>query len=373
MKLIVSKSSLLAALQSVAGVINNNTVIPILKDVLFEVSDAGLRLTATDLQNTLITTLKVEAKDYGSIAVPAKVLLDTLKTLPEQPLSIYFDTKINKMELVTEGGKYKISCEKAADFPKVPSLESAGTFNKPVEGSVLRSAIQKCMFAISDNDLRPAMTGMLLGISPTGTAIVATDAHKLVECTYASLQGPKAEQIIVAKKAVGLLKQLLASVEGTVEVHYARNHVFIQAGALRLISRLVDARYPDYAKVIPQNNPNVLRINRLELIFALRRIVLFSNKTTYQVILQCGGEKLQLSAQDIDFSNEATETLNCSYEGESLEIGFNARIVQESLQVLESDEVEIRMNKATNAAVLKPVVQSAGEEALILIMPVTIG
>ncbi len=370
MKFIVSTTSLLKSLQTIGGVISSSSVLPILGDFLFEIKSGNLTVFATDLETSMSTELKVEAKDNGRIAIPARILLDTLKTLPEQPLTFKVDAKTFGIEITSETGRYKLSGENADDFPKIPTADSVTEINLP--SSALNNAIAKTLFAVSSDDLRPAMTGVLFQVSPDGMTFVSTDAHKLVKLHRDNVKASKAAQFIVPKKALGLLKGSLPISDSGVNVAYNKSNAFFTFENTKLICRLVDANYPDYNAVIPQNNPNKLSINRLEFQNAMRRISIYSNKTTYQVILTIAGSELKISAQDMDFNSEATERLTCSYEGGDMEIGFNARFLIEMLGVLDSNEIEIELSTPTRAGVLRPTEKNDNEDLLMLVMPVMI-
>ncbi|MFN8309717.1 MAG: DNA polymerase III subunit beta [Chitinophagales bacterium] len=370
MKFIVSTISLLKSLQMISGVINSTSVLPILEDFLFEIQGGKLTIYATDLETSMSTEVRVESKDNGRIAIPAKILLDTLKTLPEQPLTFKVDAKTFAIEITSETGKYKLSGENAEDFPKIPQADGVTEIN--VGANVLSHAIASTIFAVSNDDLRPAMTGVLMQVDNEGTTFVSTDAHKLVKLRRADLKSPKTAQFILPKKALGLLKNSLPATEVATNVSYNKSNAFFSFENTRLICRLIDATYPDYNAVIPQNNPNKLTVNRLEFQNALRRISIYANKTTYQIILTIAGSELKISAQDLDFSNEANERLTCTYEGNDMEIAFNARFLIEMLGVLDTNEIEIELSSATRAGVLRPTDLRENEDLLMLVMPVMI-
>jgi len=370
MKFIVSTTALLKSLQTIGGVINSSSVLPILEDFLMEIKSGKMTVSATDLETSMSTELKVESKDNGRIAIPARILLDTLKTLPEQPLTFKIDEKTFGIEITSETGRYKLSGENADDFPKIPQPEATTEINIPAPA--LNNAVAKTLFAVSNDDLRPAMTGVLFQVSPEGMTFVSTDAHKLVKLVRTDVKASKAAQFIVPKKALGLLKGALPSAESGVNVSYNKSNAFFTFENTKLICRLIDANYPDYNAVIPQNNPNKLSISRMEFQNALRRISIYSNKTTYQVVLSIAGSELKISAQDLDFSNEANERLTCSYEGSDMDIAFNARFLIEMLGVLDSGDIEIELSTPTRAGVLRPVEKNENEDLLMLVMPVMI-
>lgn len=370
MKFIVSTTSLLKGLQTIGGVINSTSVLPILEDFLFDVKGGKLTIFATDLETSMSTVVNVETKDKGRVAIPAKILIETLKTLPEQPLTFSIDEKTFGIEITSETGRYKLTGENPEDFPKIPEADGVTEIN--MQGTVLSGAIAKTLFAVSNDELRPAMTGVLFQVSPEGLTFVSTDAHKLVKLKRNDVRAPKETQFIVPKKALNLMKGAVPNNDTVVNVSYNKSNAFFTFDSTNLICRLIEANYPDYNAVIPINNPNKLTLNRLEFQNALRRISIFSNKTTYQVILNIAGSELKISAQDLDFSNEANERLTCSYEGADLDIAFNARFLIEMLGVLDSGDVEIELSTPTRAGVLRPVDKNEGEDLLMLVMPVMI-
>ncbi|MFC6099594.1 DNA polymerase III subunit beta [Olivibacter domesticus] len=368
MRFIVSTSTLLKQLQAVNGASSSSTVLPILENFLFEIKDNALTISATDLQTSMITSLQVESKEEGKVAVPAKILIETLKTLPDQPIAFSVDMQTYSIEISAGDGKYKLSGENAEDFPKIPVVENPSTVSIPA--SVLSEAINKTIFAVSNDELRPAMTGVLCQLTPQSTTFVATDAHKLVRYRRLDVKSENVTSMILPKKALSLLKSSLPSEDVDVAVEYNNTSAFFRFGNIHLICRLIDERYPDYEAVIPQVNPNKLTIDRLLLLNSLRRVVIFANKTTHQVRLKIAGSELNISSEDLDFSNEAHERLSCQYEGEDTEIGFNAKFLIEMLNNLVCEEVVLEMSTPNRAGLLLPSVADENENILMLVMPV---
>lgn len=371
MNFIVSTSALLKSLQMINGAISTGAVLPILADFLFEIKGNVLTVYACDLETTMSTALDLQqsSKD-GKIAIPAKMLVDMLKTLPEQPLTFKVDEKSFGIEISTENGHYKLSGENPDDFPKIPTPDQTSEVSIPAQ--VLSEAFSKTIFAVSNDDLRLAMTGVFVQLSPDGVNFVSTDAHKLVKFTRSDVKSAKSENFILPKKALNLLKNSLPHTEDAVNLGYNKSNAFFTFGLTRLICRLVDATYPDYTGVIPTNNPNKLTVNRLELQNALRRVQIFANKTTFQVIFTIKGNELKMSAQDIDFSNEGIERLSCNYSGNDMEIAFNARFLIEMLGVMDSNEVDMELSTPSRAGILRPVDKNENEDLLMLMMPVMI-
>jgi DNA polymerase-3 subunit beta len=366
MKFIVSSSALLKQLQLISGVISANTVLPILEDFLFEVEKGRLTIVATDLETVMKVRLETEAKESGRVCIPAKILLDSLKNIADQPLTFTIDKQFG-IEITSDNGKYKVLGENPDNFPKDPSADETSLFEMPA--SALATAINKSLFAVSSDDLRPAMTGVLVEMSTTGIQFVATDAHRLIRYRLKDIECAKNESLIVPKKPLNLLKSALPSNQNPVKLSYNSNHLFIEFGGLQMSCRLIDARFPDYKVVIPADNPYKLILSRNDFQNALRRVSVFSNKSTNQVVLSIHGSELQLTSQDIDFSFEGNERMKCQYDGEDMSIAFNARFLIEMLNATTSDEIRIELSTSTKAGIIKPVEQEEQEDLLMLVMP----
>ena len=366
MKFIVSSSSLLKHLQQISGVINANTVLPILEDFLFEITDKKLTIVATDLETVMRVQMDVESKANGKVCIPAKILIDSLKNIADQPLTFNIDKNF-AVEITSDNGKYKVMGENPDNFPKEPAADDTNSFT--ISSTALITAVNKTLFAVSNDGLRPAMTGVFFELTKTGVQFVATDAHRLVRYKRTDVSSPKTESFIVPKKPLTLLKNALPDNEDELTISYNSNHLFVTHGSTQLICRLIDARFPDYKVVIPTDNPYKLVVNRSDFQNALRRISVFSNKSTNQVALTISGSELQLAAQDVDFSFEGNERMNCQYDGEDLQIAFNAKFLIEILNATSSEEVKIELSTPTKAGILKPVEETEGEELLTLVMP----
>lgn len=366
MKFIVSSSQLLKHVQQMSGVISANTVLPILEDFLFEIDKNQLTIVATDLETVMKIHINVEAKDSGKVCIPAKILHESLKNIPEQPLTFNID-KNNGVEITTDNGKYKVMGENPDNFPKEPLAENDNSFSMP--SSALVTAINKCIFATSTDELRPAMTGVFFELSPTGITTVATDAHRLVRFSRSDIASPENATFVVPKKPLNLLKNVLPNTDAELTISYNSNHLFVKQDGIEMVCRLIDARFPDYKVVIPADNPYKLTVNKNDFQNALRRINVFSNKSTNQVALSISGSELQLSAQDVDFSFEGNERMNCRYDGEDLQIAFNAKFLIEMLSAADTEEVVIELSTPTKAGIVKPSEQEENEQLLMLVMP----
>jgi len=366
MKFIVSSSQLLKQLQHIAGVINANTVLPILEDFLFEVEKNKLNVIATDLETVMRIQLDIEAKDNGKVCIPAKILLDSLKNIPDQPLSFNID-KNYAVEITSDNGKYKVMGENPDNFPKEPAADDTTSFT--MTSSALITAINKTLFAVSNDDLRPAMTGVYFELNKDYVQFVATDAHRLVRYKRTDVSASKADSFIVPKKPLNLLKAALPDNDDEITINYNSNHLFVKHGTTQMSCRLIDARFPDYKVVIPADNPYKMIVSKTDFQSALRRVNVFSNKSTNQVVLNISGSELQLAAQDVDFSFEGNERMKCQYDGEDIAIAFNARFLIEMLNAADSDEIRLELSTPTKAGIIKPTEADDNEELLMLVMP----
>ncbi len=369
MKFIITSTDLLKCLQNVSGVLASNNTLPILDNFLFELDKNELTISASDLETTMISKLEVKAEEQGSIAVPARLILDYLKTLPEQPLTFTIDEKTLGVEISSSFGKSKLAGFSADEFPKNPQMEDPSKIT--VSSDLLSQAIHKTIFATGNDDLRPVMSGMFVELSSEDIRFVATDAHKLVRYTRTDAKADKTASIIVPKKPLNLLKGILGNTASDVDMEFDSNNVRLSFDNTVVIARLIDGKYPNYEAVIPKDNPNVMLVSRTALLGSIRRVSIFSNKTTHQVRLRISGSELSVSAEDLDFSNEANERLSCSYEGDDMEIGFNSRFMIEMLNNLDTEDVELHLSAPNRAGILVPVnADNDGEDILMLVMPV---
>jgi DNA polymerase-3 subunit beta len=370
MRFIVSSGTLLKNLQSIGGIISNNNVLPILESFLFQIDNNQLTVVSTDLETTMKVRIPVQSGDHGELCVQAKVLTEYLKNLPEQPITFDISTVDFGIDITSEQGKYKIVGESANNFPTEPSADNATEFTMPAKE--LSDGISKAIIAVNHDDMRPAMNGVFFELGKNNMTMVATDAHRLVRCVKSDVNCPKSDSFIVPKKALNQLKNNLNQ-STEIKVAYNKNHLFVHSENLQLSCRLIDAKFPDYKIVIPADNPYKLTIDKLEFLSALRRVSVFSNKLTNQVVLDIQGNSLHLYAQDVDFSFEGNERMQCQYNGEDMKIAFNARLLIELIVVLEGEEIEFELSTPTRAGIIRPVDKKDHEDLLMLIMPLMIG
>jgi DNA polymerase III subunit beta len=368
MKFIVSSTYLLKQLQVLGGVINSSNTLPILDNFLFELEKSKLTVSASDLETTMSSSLEVESDSKGSVAIPARLLLDTLKTFPEQPLTFVVEEN-NTVEISSNHGKYALAYANGNEFPKAVALEDPS--KTVVTGDILATAISKTIFAAGNDDLRPVMSGVFFQFSTQGLTFVATDAHKLVKYTREDVKATQVAEFIMPKKPLNLLKGILAGSEDNVTIEYNDSNAKFTFENSELICRLIDGKYPNYEAVIPKENPNKLVIARNQFLNSVRRVSIFSNKTTHQIRLKIAGAELNISAEDIDYSNKAEERLTCDYQGDDMQIGFNSRFLTEMLNNLNSDEVQLEMSMPNRAGILTPIDGlDEGEQITMLVMPV---
>jgi DNA polymerase-3 subunit beta len=368
MKFSVSSSALLKHLSYINGVIVNKPVMPILANFLFEIADGVMTATASDLQNTMSTQLSVDAKEDINICVPARLLLDTLRNMPEQAISLNIELESFSIELTSEFGIYKLAGENAIDFPRLNKLAKADSIQIPC--NVLQKAVSYTLFCTSTDTMRPAMTGVLMQINETRTTFVATDGHRLVRYYRDDIYSADAlGNFILPKKALMLLKATLPDDGTMVDLQYNAANAFFNYGDIRLVCRLIEERFPDYEAVIPASNHFTLTLQRLELLNSLKRIVVYS-PSSHQVRFKMSDTDLNISAENLEFSNEANEDLQVEYEGDPLEIGFTATYMIEMLNNLEANILDIELMAANKPGILIPKNQDENENVLMLIMPV---
>ncbi len=368
MKFIVSSTYLLKQLQVLGGVINSSNTLPILDNFLFELNKSSLTVSASDLETTMSSTIDVESDSEGSVAIPARLLLDTLKTFPEQPLTFIVEDN-NTVEISSNHGKYALAYANGDEFPKAVELDDPST--TLINGDILANAISKTIFAAGNDDLRPVMSGVFFQFSTEGLTFVATDAHKLVKYSRADVKANQTAEFIMPKKPLTLLKGILAASDSDVTVDYNDSNAKFTFDNTILVCRLIDGKYPNYEAVIPKENPNKLVIDRTQFLNSVRRVSIFSNKTTHQIRLKVAGAELNISAEDIDYSNKAEERLTCDYQGDDMQIGFNSRFLTEMISNLTADEVQLEMSLPNRAGILTPTDGlDEGEQITMLVMPV---
>jgi len=374
MKFVVSSTELLGHLQGISKVISTKNTLPILDNFLFKLSGKKLEITASDLESTLITSMTLDNADSdGSIAIPARILLDTLKEFSEQPLA--FDINLDTLAVVisSEKGKYSIVGQNGIDFPALPAIKEEKKFVFSVGADILLAGISKTLFATADDELRPVMGGIFLEAGTDNLTFVASDAHKLVRYKRTDAKADDNSSFILPKKPASLLKNILPREEETVLVEFDDKNALFTLTEYKVVCRLVEGNYPNYNSVIPTNNPRKITVDRVELLNTLKRVSVFSNQASNLVKLELTGNQIRVSAQDIDFSISAYERINCQYEGEEIEIGFKSVFLLEILANISSQDVVIELADPSRAGLLLPSEpETDSEDLLMLLMPMMI-
>lgn len=374
MKFVVSSTELLSHLQSVSRVISSKNTLPILDNFLFSLEGNDLEITASDLETTLITRINLQnASESGKIAIPAKLLTDTLKEFPEQPLTFEINTDSQNVVINSDNGQFTVMGQDGEEFPQIASIKEDQKISLDIDASLLLSGITKTIFATADDELRPVMNGIFMEISEDNLSFVASDAHKLVRYRRADGKADASSSFILPKKPASLLKNILPREDNPVKVEFDDKNASFSLTEYTLVCRLVEGNYPSYNSVIPSDNPNRLTIDRLEFYNTLRRVSVFSNQASNLVKLKLKGNQITISAQDIDFSISAYERLNCQYEGDEMEIGFKSTFLIEILANLSSPDVFMELSDPTRAGLILPAeTENENEDVLMLLMPMMI-
>lgn len=369
MKFNVSSSKLFSQLQAVSRVINNKNALPILDDVLFDLSGNELTLTASDGETTIRTSIEVDnVEGAGKVASAAKLLLETLKEFSEQPLAFTIDENNFAVSMVSQNGTYSFVGVNGNEYPEMPAAE-ADARSIAMPANILQSAIEKTIFCTADDDLRPVMNGIFFDIAEDKVTMVATDAHRLVRYTNTGVQSGVAASFILPKKPAALLKNLLAKEEEEVKVTFGAKNARFEFGSTIIVCRQIEGRFPNYNAVIPQGNQNVVTVDRQTMINACKRVAVFANNGTAQLRLALSENQIKISAQDIDFSTSAEETISCDYNGTPMAIGFKAPFLIDLLGSIASADVQLKLADPARAGLILPVENVENEDILMLLMP----
>ena len=373
MKFIVASGELQKALNTVSGVISSSQSRPILENFLFELENDLLKITASDGETTLLTSLAVKSESQGKIAVPAKMFQDIIKSFGDQPLT--FVVKPNEtqegglLEILDEKDNYFIALDNAEDYPELMEFDSAQKVVVP--SGVLAEALSNTLFATSNDSLRPVMTGVLFQFGEEETNFVSTDSHRLVVYKRTDIKNNEPKEFIMPKKPLSIFKNILSGSDDEVVIEFNENMAKFSFGEHTWICRLIDGKYPNYTAVVPKENPNVLTINRNLLLSSIRRASIFSSKSTNQVRFKLSGNILHLHAEDTEYANKAEMQIPCEYKGEDINIGFSSKFLTEMLAVLNSEDILIKMSQPNRPGIIEPVDGlDEGEHILMLSMPV---
>lgn len=373
MRFVVSSTELLKHLNAISRVISSKNTLPILDNFLFKLEGKTLMITASDLETTLITKIELEnSVAEGLIAIQAKIMLDTLKEFPEQPLTFEIDADSLAVEILSANGKFSIVGHNGEDFPALPQL-SAEHHEIDLPHDLLLTGINKTLFATADDELRPVMNGIFIELTPEEITFVASDAHKLVRYKRSDVKYNDVASFILPKKPASLLKNLLPREDSDVKLEFDEKNAIFTLSGFKMVSRLVEGKYPAYNSVIPQNNPNEMIADRVEFFTTLKRVSVFANQASNLVRLKLTPTELIVSAQDIDFAISAVETIKCEYDGQPMEIGFKSTFLVEILSNLSSEDVKLKLSDPSRAGLLVPAEKELDyEDVLMLLMPMMI-
>ncbi len=374
MKFVVSSTALLNLLQATGKVISTKNTLPILDYFLFELSDNMLQITASDLETTLVGKLAIDhVEQEGVIAVPAKRVLDTLREFPEQPLTIEANESTWEISVIWKSGKLTIPGTSGLSYPKPAEVDATDSHALTLAAENLLGGIEKTIFATADDEMRPVMNGIYMNIEGEKLTFVATDAHKLVKNVVSGIGSDITASFILPKKPANLVKGILPKEEGDIRIEFDKKNVVFTLSKYTMVCRLIEGTYPNYNAVIPVANPNKVTVDRAELISSIKRVAVCSNPSTNLIKLDITNDLIKLTAQDIDFSVSAEESMACSYEGDQITIGFKSTFLGEILSNLETEQIVIELADSTRAGVFKPIEAEAGnQEILMLLMPMII-
>jgi DNA polymerase-3 subunit beta len=352
-------------LSRIIPAVPNRTPMPVLENFLFEIKDGLLTVSATDLEIALKSSLNVNADKNVRMVIPARLLYDIIRSLPDT--QVHFVVEENqKLKIKTDNGLYNLSYSSPEDFPEIPAIVKEKEIT--INGSDLKRAIDQTSFAMSKEDMRPAMTGTLFEFTQDGLKFVTTDGHRLVKYVYKTVKTDSDEQYIVPERAITVLSKLLT--DSDVNISFSKTNISFHIDDLEFISRLIGEKYPAYSSVIPMENENQLKVNRVDLHSTIRRMLLFSASNSKQVKFAIGKNTLEISAEDIDHGSNATENIFCDYSGEPMDIGFNTAYVNDILSHVNSDELIFKLHSPTKACIIEPTVVSENEDLMLLLMPV---
>ena len=376
MKFIVNSQQLLKQLQSLSGVLTANNTMPIINCFHFHLEENALTIKTTDLSTTLVARIEVDSgrmDEAQEVAIPSKLLLDTLKTFDDIPLTFTIDPSNYTVELSSGQGQYSLAGMDAETYPTMPVAE--GTNSVTMSCNALVTAINKTVFATSNDEMHQQMSGIFCEMTPDGVTFVATDAHKLVRYRRKDVSSSESTNFILPKKPITIVKNILAARkdDGEVNIEYNNTNLFITFDNFYIVCRLVDGRYPNYEAAIPKDNPNKLILDRLSFLNTLRRVSIFASEATRQVRLSISADRVDISAQDLELSNNAHESVPCQYEGDPMDIGFNAKFLTEMISNLDTEQVLIEMSHPSRAGIIFPYAEEKEEkqdDILMLVMPV---
>ena len=361
----VNSKTLEKLLSKIIPAVPSRTPMPILENFLFEIKDGLLTVCATDLEISLRSSINVSADENKKMVIPAKLLYDIIRSLGDT--QIHFETETNsKIKILTDNGVYNIGYYSPEDFPAIPNV--SGEFEIIINGADLKKAIDQTAFAMSKEDMRPAMTGTLFEFTNEGLRFVTTDGHRLVKFIYKEIKTNKDEQYVVPERAISVLSRILN--ENDVKIFLSKTNISFHTNDMEFITRLIGEKYPSYSSVIPIENENILKVKTNDLLSSIKRMLLFSASNSKQVKFSINKNLLEVSAEDIDHGSNAKEKIFCEYSGESMDIGFNTSYVNDILSHVGDEDVIFKLHSPTKACIIEPSLTKDNEELMLLLMPV---
>ena len=372
MRFAVSSTALSSKLSALSRVINSKNALPILGDFVFEIKENVLYLTASDSENVMKTQLDLTESDGNSrFAIANHDLLEAVKGFSEQPITFEVNQEQNIVRISYQNGLFSLPIENADEFPMAQSVsENANTITLP--NAILAENINRSIFATAQDELRPVMNGIYFDLTPDCLAVVASDGHKLVRNKVFTIKSEQPAAFILPKKPANLLRNLLGKDGGDVTIRFDERNAEVNYGDGTIQCRLIEGRYPNYNSVIPQSNPNELRVDRLGLLAALRRVQPFANDSSNLIRFHVEDSTLQLDAEDYDFSKTATERMSCEYNGQTMSIGFKGSSFIEVLSNFDCPDVIIQLADPSRAGLVLPSEQPENQDVLMLMMPMLI-
>lgn len=368
-EIIISCHALLKHVKAHSSVISSNSPIPILECILFKTEENAISMLSGDMDTMISSVVSAQCQKGSSLAIPAKTFQDILSNIPEQPLHLHLDQEKLLCKIKTENGDYTISCLNSQDYPDIPQVDAKSSV--VLKSDVLLRSIDKTIFATSNDDIRQTMNGVYFNFLENEAVFVATDAHKLVKLVRKDVKNDQSGNFIMAKKPLNALRQLLAGIDDAVQISFSEKNAEFRFSQTTLVCKLIEGKYPNYEAVIPKNNPNKLTLDKSILLGVLKRISVFTNKITYLVRFVIKGSQLEIKAEDSDYANEGHEIMSCIYEGEDMEIGFNARFLQELISNIDSEQVIFEMSSPSRAGLIIPSRNAhPSEEMIMLVMPI---
>lgn len=369
MRFNVSSTSLSNCLQTISRVQSSKNALPILDCILFDLAGGVLKMTASDSETTMITTLGVtDAEGEGKFAIGSKQLISSIKEISEQPITFNVDTNTSAIEINYQNGKYNLIGQNGYEFPS-PMGMNENSRGIAIDSQVMLDGISRCLFAAADDELRPQMNGVYFDMTPENITFVASDGHKLVRNRVLSVHADEPSAFILPKKPALLLKTVLPKAEGDVIVRFDDRNAELQMTDYVISCRLIEGRYPNYNSVIPTDNPFRVRIDRMAFISALRRVSVFASQSSALIKLHVDQGTLTVSAQDLDFSTSAEEHIICDYNGTAMSIGFNGPFLIDVLNSITSGDIVLELADPSRAGVITPAEQEENEDLIMLLMP----